>query len=656
MKIKTPFFFWILAFSLSCLAQERPDTKYNAGFTTTHLIDSTRIYKPNTSPSDKLHYRPIDVDIWYPSDLKGEQPLLFNSLFSLYEQRAIDYQDDTDYSGLTTELAQFYVAELGVGTDSKELLNIKTSSYANLKVASGKYPVIIYMAGFNGMGFENFKVLENLAQHGYIVLSVSSVGRYPGDMNNTKEDMLEQVYDAEFIFEQMAESEMFDIDSNNIGVLGCSWGGMGAAVLLNRNLNIKAMVSFDGTETHYFGETDNNNNANDSDGEGNDLSIKKIHDDGLLNPENQSASYLYFESGDKLNGFKPTSEYNYFKKIESDKYYMRFNNSGHSFFVCIPSILEANEGSVDVYEQLQKTTVSFFNKKLRGINGFENNWNKLNTLDYTTNQPFEITAKVEKEVSKISGMVFGKESKEPLPYVNIGVLGREIGTVTDPNGHFELPLTSEFLNDTIRISMIGYQPIEILVADIVGNGESLAFEMSEQIGQLDEVTVSAKAFKKKTLGNKTESKFISTGFGYGQLGAEMGIKINIRKNPTFVDRFNFNISYNRLSAKSIFRLNFYKVKNGKPVSNILTENILVEIEPKETGLITVDLKPYAIVLTDDVIISLEWIDSEGKNNEDEAIFFSLGLMTNGTIYKKTSQAKFKKHSSLGVGFNIDVRI
>lgn len=136
----------------------------------------------------------------------------------------------------------------------------------------------------------------------------------------------------------------------------------------------------------------------------------------------------------------------------------------------------------------------------------------------------------------------------------------------------------------------------------------------------------------------------------------MGIKINIRKNPTFVDRFNFNISYNRLSAKSIFRLNFYEVKNGKPADNVLTENILVEIGPKQTGLITMDLKPYDIILTDDVIVSLEWVDSEGENNEDEAIFFSLGLMTNGTLYKKSSQGKFKKHSSLGVGFNIDVRI
>jgi hypothetical protein len=70
----------------------------------------------------------------------------------------------------------------------------------------------------------------------------------------------------------------------------------------------------------------------------------------------------------------------------------------------------------------------------------------------------------------------------------------------------------------------------------------------------------------------------------------------------------------------------------------------------------VDLKPYDILLRDDVIVFLEWIDSQRENNAGEVIFFSLGLVTNDTLYKKSSQAKFKKHSSLGVGFNIDVRI
>lgn len=399
----------------------------------------------------------------------------------------------------------------------------------------------------------------------------------------------------------------------------------------------------DGTETHYFGEEGDN-----------DQFIQEIHDSKLLIPTTQDIKHLYLESGDKLNEFQPSKEYNYFKKLNSEKYYLRFKNSTHADFVCIPSILKSSESSVKIYENIENVTVNFFNKTLKETDTFQSYWNDLSSEDYITVKPYGISKKIE-VTSVLSGQIIDKKTNQPLSYVNIGILNQEIGTVTDIEGKFVLPIRNEFINDTIRISYIGYKPIELLIKDIKQIDKPLPIKLEEQISELNEVVITAKVFKKKTLGNKTESKFLSTGFSYDQLGAEMGIKINIRKNPTLVEAFNFNISYNRLSAKSIFRVNFYNIKNNKPFENILTKNILVPIEPKQTGQIKVDLKPYNIVLNDDVIVALEWVDSEGENNKGEAIFFSLGLMTNGTLYKKSSQADFKKHSSLGVGFNIDVR-
>lgn len=656
MKYISIALFLSLTFFHNGLAQEFSKAHYYAGFMTLHLVDSSRTYKPDSPKTDSLHFRPIDLDIWYPSDHKKNEPLDFGDLFKLFEQRASNYQNETDYSGLTEELARFYVAELGVGIDGQKLLAVKTNSFANLLRLEEKFPVIIYMAGFNGMGFENFKVLENLTQNGFIVISISSVGRYPGDMTNKMEDMMEQVYDAEFALKQLGKGNELGVDLSKIGILGCSWGGMGAAVLVNRNPNIKAMVSFDGSETHYYGETDFNAYANGANGEDNDRFIKGIYDANLLDTENQSIAYLYLESGDKLNEFTPTDEYHYYKKLNSEKYYLRFKNSEHANFVCIPSILDSSEDAVSIYGHLENATVDFFKQNLKGTNDYDNYWSTLKALDNTTNDPYDISRTRENNTTEVLGRIFDRTSNEPLPYVNIGVLNREVGTVTDTEGNFQMPLKEEFENDTIKISMVGYESIELLVKDIWKMESPLNFKMKEKISELNEVVVIAKAYKKKTLGNKSESKFISTGFNYDQLGAEMGIKVNIRKNPTIVDAFHFNISYNRLSSKSIFRLNFYNLKKGKPFENVLDNNILVPIEPKQTGLISVDLKPYDIVLNEDVVIALEWVDTEGENNEGEAIFFSLGLLTNGTLYKKSSQAKFKKHSSLGVGFNIDVRI
>jgi len=629
--------------------------KYNAGFTSIKLVDKNRVYKLNTPESDSLHFRPIDLDIWYPSNKESSKPLLFGDLFALFEQRAVNYQDNADYSGLTAELALFYVSELGVGTDGQKLLDIKTDSHFNIEISQGKHPVVIYMAGFNGMGFENYKVIENLAQNGFVVLSIWSVGRYPGDMTNEKEDMMEQVYDAEFALRYITKNKKLNIDLNKVGILSCSWGGMSAAVFANRNPAIKAMVSYDGSETHYFGEADTNFYANRADGKDNDRFINEIVELNLLNPENQNVTYLYFESGDKLDEFTPTSEYNYYNQLKSKKYYLRFKNSTHADFVCIPSIMSSSENSIKIYKELEIATTSFFNKYLNGSTDFDNSWETLNSLDYTTDQTYNLSKNKLVTIKELNGQVIDKKTNLPLPYVNIGILNRETGTVTDTKGKFNLPINKDFIKDTLRISMIGYKPIEILIKNIESKNNKLSFKMEEQISELNEVVITAKASKKKTLGNKTESKFIGTGFAYNQLGAEMGIKINIRKNPTIVEAFNFSISYNRLSAKSIFRLNFYSVKQGKPFENLMTKNILIPIESKQTGLVTVNLKPYDIVLYDDIIATLEWVDNEGENNKGEGIFFPLGLFTSGTLHKESSQASFRKLSSLGVGFNIDVR-
>ncbi|UOB18937.1 carboxypeptidase-like regulatory domain-containing protein [Abyssalbus ytuae] len=614
-----------------------------AGLKSLQLKDSTRIYKPNTKLTHHLHYRPVDLDIWYPSNNKKGNRLAFGDIFKLFEQRAVNYQDNEDYTGITNELAQFYVAELGIGTDGEKLLNVKTNTYANLNPSPRKHPLILYMSGFNGMGFENFKVLEKLSQNGYIVVAIWSVGRYPGNMTNEMADMMEQVYDAEFAIRYLQEKDFLNADFNNIGIIGYSWGGLSSATFINRNKKVKAFVSFDGTETHYFGEDDEN-----------DQFLHEIHDSNLINPTAQNIQYLYLESGDKLDEFQPSKEYNYFKKLNSDKYYLRFKNSSHADFTCIPSILNASKSSVKIYDNIESTTLSFFEKSLQNKDIFTSLWKNLKTLSSTTQQPYDISSNTQVSM-EISGLITDKKTNKPLPYVNIGILNRENGTVTNTQGKFILPLKEEWLNDTLRVSSIGYKPIDILMEKIKRKNDTLLIKLEEQIDELNEVVITAKGFKKKTLGNKTESGFISTGFSYDQLGAEMGIKINIRKNPTYVDAFNFNIPYNRLNTKSIFRVNFYNIKNNKPEENILKDNILVPIKPKQTGKITVDLKPYDIVLTNDVIVTLEWVDTEGETNKDEAIFFSMGLLNSGTLYKKSSQAKFRKHSSMGVGFNIDVR-
>ena len=58
-----------------------------------------------------------------------------------------------------------------------------------------------------------------------------------------------------------------------------------------------------------------------------------------------------------------------------------------------------------------------------------------------------------------NGQVMDEKTKDPIPYVNIGIVGKGVGKVSDSNGNFSIMLDEKYNDDTIKISMIGYTPI-----------------------------------------------------------------------------------------------------------------------------------------------------------------------------------------------------
>ena len=302
----------ILCTYIAGICQEVNNSQFHAAYKSYQLIDSSRTYKPGSDKAERLHFRPVQVDVWYPSDKKSPEVLSFGELLNAYEKNASRYQED-DYTGLTNELAEQIIANATSKTISvKQLLNKRTDSYKGLPFIHSKSPLIIYMAGQNGASFENYPIFEYLARHGYTVASIWSVGRYPGYMSNSLEDMMEQVYDAEFVIKELVGTKGMEINTTNIGIIGYSWGGLGAAALTARHPKIKAVLSLDGTETYYFG-----NSAEE------DEKLRSIHNSNILHPKTNKSSYFYLESGNKLNGFEPLDKYDYYEQKEGKKQYTR---------------------------------------------------------------------------------------------------------------------------------------------------------------------------------------------------------------------------------------------------------------------------------------------------------------------------------------------
>jgi len=97
----------------------------------------------------------------------------------------------------------------------------------------------------------------------------------------------------------------------------------------------------------------------------------------------------------------------------------------------------------------------------------------------------------------ISGKILDASTQQPLPYVNIGVLNKNLGTVSDEYGDFSLKLNPELLLDTLRFSMIGFGKKDFVVKDyLVQEKVENIILLHEEALLLEGVTIVRKKKKK----------------------------------------------------------------------------------------------------------------------------------------------------------------
>src|SRR5690349_23980012 len=67
----------------------------------------------------------------------------------------------------------------------------------------------------------------------------------------------------------------------------------------------------------------------------------------------------------------------------------------------------------------------------------------------------------------VSATVVDKESREALVFATVGVKGKSIGTISNLQGEFDFHFSSDYANDTIAISILGYALFEAPVQTLV---------------------------------------------------------------------------------------------------------------------------------------------------------------------------------------------
>lgn len=252
----------------------------------------------------------------------------------------------------------------------------------------------------------------------------------------------------------------------------------------------------------------------------------------------------------------------------------------------------------------------------------------------------------------LQGRIIDALTKEPLPFVNVGVLKKELGTVSNEDGFFFLEVPDVFAKETLRFSMIGFDERDFQVADleaILLSNNTLV--LAEQTTFLEEVVLTAeKKWDTRVSGNATTSKLLITGFTSNQLGNEIALFVKVKKTPAYIEGIQFSVVEN-IYPEVRFRVNVYSSEYRFPDENILKENIFVTLKQSE-GIISVDLKEYDILVYDDVFISLEWIDEDLGS---EGLWFSAGVFGKSIYARSTSQAEWKKQRGLSLGMSVTLR-
>ena len=239
---------------------------------------------------------------------------------------------------------------------------------------------------------------------------------------------------------------------------------------------------------------------------------------------------------------------------------------------------------------------------------------------------------------------------QPIPFVNIGIIGKNLGTVSDEEGKFSLeaPKTGWSSSDTLRFSAIGYQSVDVVLLHEKELPKSIYLKPFTLT--LPTVVINPKKFKRpKVLGHRNNSPKMVFYFQSNRLGTELCNRIEVKKGSYYLKKAHFNIAQNKF-GELFFRVHVYENAEGKPGKNLLPKDLIVSSELK-SGTLSVDLAPYNLVVEDDFFIGLEWVKTLNKGNISKDLQFCIGLGQDGGIFTKTtSQASWKEQSQQKFGF------
>lgn len=263
---------------------------------------------------------------------------------------------------------------------------------------------------------------------------------------------------------------------------------------------------------------------------------------------------------------------------------------------------------------------------------------------------------------RLIGVVLDSLTQEQLSYVNIGVVGKGLGTVSDDKGNFELFIGKAADSDTLRFSIVGYSSRHFLITDIRKLSVQTSIRLLERPTVLRELTITSKTIEPKVLGIQQKACYpiplyrgasSSIGLVSNDLGTEIGTHFPLKNQIVKLD--SVLINFKECIYDSIFfRLNIYTV-SGKKIESVLKKPLYFSMSKNSVLKLTpLDLTMLDIFLDRSFIISIENVKNVGGLGLLFYANFKAKAKSYPAVYRKNSQSEWKplEHKSKPVGISI----
>ena len=232
----------------------------------------------------------------------------------------------------------------------------------------------------------------------------------------------------------------------------------------------------------------------------------------------------------------------------------------------------------------------------------------------------------------LAGTVVNRATQEPIPFVNVGLPARGLGTVSDEQGRYQLRYNPAYAADSVRVSSVGYEPRTLPFAALLAGANVALAPRAVPLADVNVVAASAYT-RTHTLGLDQPAPKFDFRLMSNELGAEIGTLIHVERRPALVQSLHVVVVKNETTPLTL-RVNAYRLDpKGQPTAEkLLQRNVLLVTGP-QPGVLVADLTADRLVLTEDCLLAVELVKSNGPDAPDVSkLRFGGALARGGQCY------------------------